>query len=169
MGRFVKSMDEINRREYSLFSSFEFGPIRGRCHEDGVTVETADGLTVELATNSRLDRRLDRDQLRAGIEVRSNGVVIGHLVQTEHGLRRKDRVLNLVGLEPGRFPEGAFFRLRGTGFVSLEAGGQRLIHQWPLISRMRVRPGVTAELAAVYAAVSFGLQEPLRQAVVWKK
>ena len=169
MGRFVKSTDEINRREYSLFSSFEFGPIRGRCHDDGVTVETTDGLTVELAINSRLDRRIDRDLLAAGIEVRADGVVIGHLVQTEHGLRRKDRVLNLVGLEPGRFPDGAFFRLRGTGFVSLEAGWERLIGHWPLIPRMRVWPGVTAELAAIYAAVSVGLQEPLRQAVVWKK
>lgn len=169
MGRFVKSLDEINRRESSLFSSFDFGPIRGRCHDDGVTVETADGLRVELPVNSRLDARVDRDLLRAGVEVRSNGAVVGHLVQTEHGLRRSKRVLHLVGREPGRFPEGAHFRLRGGGVLSLEAGGERLIGTWPLIPRMRVRPGVTAELAAIYAAVSIGYQEPVRYGTAWKK
>jgi hypothetical protein len=169
VGRFVKSLDEINRREASLFSSLDYGPIRGRNHDDGVTVETADGLKVELPVNSRLDARVDRDLLRAGVEVRTNGVVVGHLVQSEHGLRRSKRVLNLVGREPGRFPEGAHFRLRGTGFLSLEAGGRRLISHWPLIPRMRVQPDVTAELAAIYAAVSIGFQEPVRQATAWKR
>jgi hypothetical protein len=98
------------------------------------------------------------------VPVSVNGEVAGHLVQKKHGFRRKDRTMELIGLEPGRFPDGAHFRLRGTGNVSLEAGGRRLAGHRPVIFRPYARPEVSCELAAIFMAVTIGLAEPLHSA-----
>jgi hypothetical protein len=162
MGRFFKSVKEQAMRERSMFDSLDCGPIRGHCHDDGVTVETADGLKVELPINTTLDMRFDRSLLQSGVPISVDGEVVGHLIQQRHRFRRKDRTMRLVGIDPQRYPDGAHFRLRGSGNVTLEADGRRLAGYRPVTLRPYVRAGVPCELAAVFMAVAIGLQQPLR-------
>ncbi len=172
MGRFIKSTNDILQREHRLFSSHEHGPITVRCHEDGVTATTANGLTVELSTNTVLDGA-DRELFESGVEITVDGELVGHLTQSEHGFMRSARGLNLVGVEPGRYPEGALFRLRGIGAVALEDRSGRLVRYLeplgPIGGTVRAKPGVTPEMMAILAAVRVGLYQVLQQAVTWKR
>jgi hypothetical protein len=165
MGRFFKSVKEHAMREHSMFPGMVCGPLRGRCHDDGVTVETAHGLTVSLPISTTIDMRYDRELLRNGVPVSVNGEVVAHLVQPSHGLRRKNRAMQLIGVDPARYPDGAHFRLRGSGNVTLEDGRRRLAGYRPVILRPYVQPEVSCELAAVFMAVSIGLYIPLYQSV----
>jgi hypothetical protein len=167
MSRFFKSVKEQAMREHTMFPQMKCGPIRGRCHDDGVTVETTDGVTVNLPINSTVDMRVDRSLLQQGVPVSVDNKVVGHLVQESHGARRSARTMRLVAVDQARYPTGAHFRLRGWGNVSLEADSGRLAGFRGLTLRAWAHPEVSCELAAIFMAVSIGLQEPLRSAPAW--
>ena len=170
MGRFVKSMEEIAYRPWKRFRSWEDGPITVVCSENCTTATTASGLVVSVAAETRYDRRLDLDQLRAGVELRRDGVLIGHLRQTERNeWRRSKRVLHVIGVEPGRVPPGAHVRLRGVGTASLEDDDGRLVGYLsipPFLRLPRIRAGTAPELVALFIAVDHGYREPLRGSAV---
>lgn len=166
MGRFVKSPTEYLKRERTFGRHLDEGPITAQCRDVGASASSASGVRVELEVNTTIDRRLDDELLARGVEIRRDDRVIGRLRQHRRGWWRKNRVLELVGEDPGRFPPGAHFRLRGWTAISLEIeGGRRLVGYWPLIRRLRVSPDATTELAVIFAAVEVGLQQPL---IAWR-
>lgn len=172
MGRLTKSHNEAQKREHKVFAWHSEGPFRVRCHDDGVTAVSSDGLTVELSANTVIQQP-DREVLRSGIEVRTDGELVGHLTQVDRGFTRNSRALNLVGIEPGRFPEGARFRLRGIWAVSLDDNSGRLVRSWAPVGLLapewvKSAPSVTPEMMTILAAVRIGLLEVLRQSVLWK-
>lgn len=168
-----KSTEAIAYRDWKInfFPSRE--AIGGRCHADGITVETASGAVLTVPVNYALDRNLDTDALRAGIDVRLDGEVIGHLTQDEHGLRRANRTMLFTAAESAghRLPSEVLFRERGLEGLSMESiGGGRLMTSLPLVMLaglpqlwlktpvVWVRSSdVSDELAALYVAVQIGL------------